>query len=402
MAYRKIGTSNKVPTEIAYTKDGIRWGSDISPNMARHMRTKLLFDRRQGGIEDRIVQEMALVSLGAHKRPVEIRLRELLPLVLLVTVPAVWSDIAKNRTLQAFNIAGFNAPDFPQLERIITLAEPEAAAIHTIKTLRESTQDQELDIGDGFVVCEMGADTIDLIAYTVANLQPIVVAEATVGIGHQCGATSVDRGFVYWLEEVLGADDFWKIAGCRAKDICHTSPSRWLGRLISDFVIEAKTEFSGTQHNYIRLPSVLNRFDEDEARGTFDGEIKITPEQMANFFNACIDGTIALIQEQLDQVACHGETRVKYIVLVGGFADSPYVYAQVKAFGERIGVTVIRPPYVSSAVVRGGAAKGLENLKSSTGVDVYEKAEINVDFTRVPDSTAQMFRNSSGRVYHQI
>jgi molecular chaperone DnaK (HSP70) len=54
----------------------------------------------------------------------------------VVTVPAVWIDVAKARTLEAVDKAGFNTLVFPQLKSILMTTEPEAAAIYTIKSLR--------------------------------------------------------------------------------------------------------------------------------------------------------------------------------------------------------------------------------------------------------------------------
>jgi molecular chaperone DnaK (HSP70) len=119
-----------------------------------------------------------------------------LPINLVITVPAVWSDAAKDRTLQAVRQAGFNSMCLPSLDSTVLATEPEAAAIYTIKTLRGTTQDHLLAIDDGFVICDMGGGTVDLISYRVAELLPTVVEEATIGTGHQCGGSSVDRAFL--------------------------------------------------------------------------------------------------------------------------------------------------------------------------------------------------------------
>lgn len=297
--HTKIGTKEKVPTEIAYLDSGIKWGSDIPVSAPRHMWMKLQLDRRQTGEAAKIMTEFASNGPESRRRPVEIiadflalvkehliknldeqygkELWRTLPILLVVTVPAVWSDLAKSRTMQAFDMAGFNNNGFPKLTQIMTITEPEAAAIFTIKTLRGGAQAEKLSIGDGFVVCDMGGGTVDLISYRVAELQPTVVEEATVGNGDQCGATFVDRAFIQWLEDKLGIEDFLKIAGCRAKDIPRTSMPQKLGRMVSDFIMEAKSGFSGKENNFIRLPAPLNALEDDETRGICDGEIAITP-----------------------------------------------------------------------------------------------------------------------------
>ena len=247
-AHTMIGTKEKVPSEIAYSADGVRWGGLIPPHARRHMWTKLALDRPQPGVAERIRQELEELHIddfGGFKSPVDIitdflkevkahlvtnlnnqygsGLWKTLPMTLVVTVPAVWSDAAKDRTLTAVHQAGFNMDELPQLKRTVTCTEPEAAAIYTIKSLQGTVTDDSLAVDDGFVVCDMGGGTVDLIAYRVASLQPTIVQEATIGTGGQCGGSFVDRGFLVWLEKKIGPATFKDVFGCRATDMPHTS-----------------------------------------------------------------------------------------------------------------------------------------------------------------------------------
>jgi molecular chaperone DnaK (HSP70) len=297
--HTKIGTKEKVPSEIAYTPDGTQWGSLIAPNIQRHMWTKLDLDSPQIGEAAKILNELSLSAKGPSKQAVDIvadfltqvkdhliknleerygnQLSKTLPITLVVTVPAVWSDAAKDRTLQAVRKAGFDTPGFPNLKRVVTTTEPEAAAIHTIQSLRGSVSDEQFAVDDGFIVCDMGGGTVDLISYRVAELEPTILEEATIGSGDQCGGSFVDRGFLRWLERRLGTADFVKIAGDRSENLPRTSLSSKLGRVVQDFVLEAKSGFSGGETNFIRLPPPLSSIMDDEARGICDGEIEFTP-----------------------------------------------------------------------------------------------------------------------------
>lgn len=298
-SHTMIGTKEKVPSEIAYPPTGIRWGSLIPPHMQRHMWTKLELDSPQKGEAAKIRQELssAGVDAGSGKHPVDVvadflaevkvhliknlnnqygeGLWRTLPITLVITVPAVWSDAAKDRTLQAVRKAGFDVTEFPQLKRTITTTEPEAAAIYTIKALRGSVKDEQLAVGDGFVVCDMGGGTVDLISYRVASIEPTIVEEATIGMGAQCGGSFVDRGFLQWLENKVGVDDFVKVANCRAKDLSRTSLPAKLGKMVQEFSLTAKSGFTGSEEYYLRLPAPLSAID-DEDRGMCDGEIQVT------------------------------------------------------------------------------------------------------------------------------
>jgi molecular chaperone DnaK (HSP70) len=283
-----------------------------------------------------------------------------LSITMVVTVPAVWSDAAKDSTLQAVRRAGFSKECFPSLDKTLLATEPESAAIYTIRTLRGTTHDQQLAINDGFIICDMGGGTVDLISYRIAGLRPTVVEEATVGTGHQCGGSFVDRAFIKWLEHRLGAELFLKIADCLSEDVLRTSLTPKLGRIVQDFILEAKTGFSGNETNFLRLPAPLSAIEDDAARGISDGEILIKPEDMIEMFKFPIEKTCDLINGQITAARKTSKAKLKYIFLVGGFSESPYVYSKIKEFVEKKGLKTIRPAYAWSAVVRGAAAKALE------------------------------------------
>lgn len=167
-----------------------------------------------------------LSAIGEHLR---YTLREKLgegvmrntPLEFVVTVPAIWSDLAKQKTIQACqNAAGLTsvvgagvasgfASGFasgsgtvPAVAPKITLvSEPEAAAIYALHGL----DPHDLKIDDSFVVCDAGGGTVDLISYTITGLKPILeVKEATPGSGALCGSTFLNRRFSSFLTAKLG------------------------------------------------------------------------------------------------------------------------------------------------------------------------------------------------------
>lgn len=295
-AHTKIGTKEKVPSEIA-VHDRAKWGALIASNEQRHMWTKLELDNAQGIEVSKIFKELTLGSRATPRKAVDIIADFLshvkgqlvknldrqygkavwttLPITLVVTVPAVWSDAAKDLTLQAVRQAGFNERALPTLKRTVLTTEPEAAAIYTIQSLRGSVQDEQFAIGDGFIVCDMGGGTVDLVSYRIAELEPTILEEATIGNGDQCGGSFVERGFLKWLERRLGTTDFVAIAGHRSEELPRTSFPTKLSRMLQDFAFEAKSGFSGTEVNFIRLPPPLNAVEEDKSRGILDGEIMI-------------------------------------------------------------------------------------------------------------------------------
>jgi hypothetical protein len=71
--HTKIGTKEKVPSEVAYLDDGtVQWGSNIKPSTKRHMWTKLRLEAAQNGEVVKIVQELSSSTEGDGKQPVDI------------------------------------------------------------------------------------------------------------------------------------------------------------------------------------------------------------------------------------------------------------------------------------------------------------------------------------------
>lgn len=260
------------------------------------MWTKLALDTKPDGEAAKISREVAQAAKG-RKDPVAIiadflmevrkhtivnldqefgkQLWRTLPITLVITVPAVWSDAAKDRTMQAFDKAGWNSLEFPQLKNKLIATEPEAAAIHTIRTLRDTAQNEEFKVGDGFIVCDMGGGTVDLIAYEVTKLKPIQIQEATIGNGAQCGGTLVDRRFLRCLELRLGTKDFMSLAGCRSEEVPHTSLAKRAALMLQHFQQTAKSGFSGDEDYIQELRGPLSNIELDEARGISDGDIML-------------------------------------------------------------------------------------------------------------------------------
>jgi hypothetical protein len=112
----------------------------------------------------------------------------------IITVPAIWSDKAKDLTRQAAIRAGI-----PR-ESLSLVTEPEAAALFC-GTLSQV----ELQQGDRFLICDAGGGTVDLISYQVVESTPkFSVEECCPGTGGAWGAIRLDEQFQILLKRKLG------------------------------------------------------------------------------------------------------------------------------------------------------------------------------------------------------
>jgi hypothetical protein len=167
-------TSDKVPTEIAYTESSsgqttIKWGFQFKPEETRLRCIKLFLDRNhklphfvspletaaQLGKYGKTVMEAVSDYLSQiHKHTMETLVKRygetfmsMTKVQFVLTVPAVWSDAAKDATLKAAEKAGMGNKGDLKL-----ISEPEAAAVYTLKAI----QPNHLKIGDNFIVCDAG------------------------------------------------------------------------------------------------------------------------------------------------------------------------------------------------------------------------------------------------------
>lgn len=68
----------------------------------------------------------------------------------IITVPAVWTEKARDLTAKCAVNAGMGSED-----KLHIVSEPEAAAMYAISKFREINPG-ELDVGDTFVLCDAG------------------------------------------------------------------------------------------------------------------------------------------------------------------------------------------------------------------------------------------------------
>ena len=395
-------TSDKVPTEIAYdiaeevaaaaeldctpdenriaTPSIVRWGFQFRPEEPRLRCIKLFLDRNQklphfvSPLEtaaqlkrcDRTVMDAVtdyLTKIYEHTMETLTRrygesFMSTTKVSFVLTVPAVWSDTAKNATLQAAEKAGMGSR-----HELKMISEPEAAAFYTLKTM----QSNRLEVGANFVVCDAGGGTVDLIAYKVTQLHPLRVEESAVGAGGLCGSAFLNYRFEDHVKQRIGIERY---AQMREK-----KPKTWMMglRYFEEFV---KRNFNEDEHNEINVP--FPGFVDDEEAGIDCGFLIMTAAQVKDIFDPVINEVIDLVRGQVDAVKEKGGT-VSGIILVGGFGQSNYLYNRLKRDFNKMpppvytnkpthdvsgehesNVEILQPLHAWTAVVRGAVLRGVQ------------------------------------------
>ncbi|KAH7034414.1 hypothetical protein BKA57DRAFT_521441 [Linnemannia elongata] len=257
-----------------------------------------------------------------------------------LTVPAMWSDRAKNVMRQAAVKANL-IKDTDHPDRLMLISEPEAAALYCERKCDQFNPGN----GDRFMICDVGDETAELtvfeIAVTTAGRR---LSEVTKGHSASCGSVFLDRHMRRLLEEKFGhhASNF---------------PANIIPNIVDTFANAIKPQFDGIEDQFLLLPPsrCFEDLEDPEAVGISDGYMVLTAAELKeNVFEPVIKDVLSLIQEQLTQSKDCGA-----IFLVGGFGSSNYLYSRVKAqFCSQVGLISI-PPCPELAIVRGAVYAGL-------------------------------------------
>ncbi|KAF2839632.1 actin-like ATPase domain-containing protein [Patellaria atrata CBS 101060] len=391
-------TSDKVPTEIAYVSSpsnasstslgsngeskpqDIKWGFQFKPEESRLRCIKLFLDRNQqlphfvspldtaaqlknygrtvmDAVSDYLTQIYKHTMDTLTRRYGE-TFMSLTKVQFVLTVPAVWSDAAKNSTLKAAERAGMG-----NMHDLKLISEPEAAAVYTLKAI----QPNHLRIGDNFIVCDAGGGTVDLIAYKIIQLSPLRVEESAVGTGGLCGSAFLNYRFEDHVRSRVGEERYTQMREKKAKT--------WnMGlKYFEEFV---KRNFSDEEHAEVNIP--FPGLPDDEDAGLDSGFLVMSAEQVKEIFEPVVSEVIDLVEGQVNKIRQKGGN-VSGIVLVGGFGQSNYLYQRMRthfntappppyterpthavALQSNQSIEVMHPMYAWTAVVRGAVLRGLE------------------------------------------
>ncbi|KAL9101421.1 MAG: hypothetical protein Q9163_003313 [Psora crenata] len=379
-------SSDKVPTELRYEQDQVRWGFQVDDYGLRHQWFKLDLDPTQSrGISDlsreypdqhalppgysASSEKLCADYLSAlrthteevlkHKLPASII--KTTPIEYIITVPAVWSDSAKAKTRSCAFLAGMG-------KDLQIISEPEAAAIYALHAM----DPHSIVVGDTFVLCDAGGGTVDLISYTVSELKPILkVQEAASGSGRLCGSTFLNRIFQKFLIDKLSLNSEWD------EEVVEDAMKR--------FDLVTKKAFRGDAGEEFIIP--VPGLADDPSQGVRRGKFKMTAAQVRSIFDPVVDEIVALVRGQIAAT----QKKVKAVLLVGGFGQSAYLRETIRSSIDP-SIEVMQPPNGWTAVVRGALMKGLSQLEPET-----ERVKVQSRVARKHYGTEIMSRYDSSK-----
>ncbi|KAI8713929.1 hypothetical protein NCS52_01239000 [Fusarium sp. LHS14.1] len=263
-------------------------------------------------------------------------------LYVVLTVPAMWSHVAKDKTLKAAKKAGL-----PQDIQLVT--EPEAAAL---ATLHDKAEEESLKKGDVFVVCDAGGGTVDLISYKINSISPLEIEECAIGDGGLCGSTHMDECFEKCVKTLVGEAQYSGI-----RDIDKKKMLRVFEYGVKRcFTLESAKEYSVD----------LRGVEDNEKEGILDETIGLKHSMLRTVFDHVCGQIDTLVQNQIDEVASNG-LAVKAILLVGGFGSSKYLHHRLEQSYSSQDISILQVDGAWSAICRGACRWGLEHANGQPG-----------------------------------
>ncbi|XP_061188217.1 heat shock 70 kDa protein 12A-like [Saccostrea echinata] len=306
----------------------------------------------------------------------------------VVTVPAIWTDPAKEFMKEAAIRAGIDE------NKLLLALEPEAASLCCWSMHNQSPDGRKIITpGTSYTVLDMGGGTVDIVTHKVEENRAL--AEIHPPVGGDWGGTQVNSSFLNLLIKLVGAPIITKFKNEKFFDYLE---------MMSEFEIKKQfISFENDEEVVLKVPESLVRMFEDESdeklmdviqQSTMDGDLEWTsgrlivqPERFKSLFSVSIDNITSKLKEMFKE---NGSRDVSTLLLVGGFSESPVLKKAIRdTFRDK---RIVIPEHPSMAILKGAVIYGHAPLTVQTRICKYtygfmavkpiQTSERNVPFDR--------------------
>ncbi|CAE6368516.1 unnamed protein product [Rhizoctonia solani] len=188
-----------------------------------------------------------------------------------------------------------------------------------------------------FLVCDAGGATADIAVFTVVSKHPVptlVETKPSVSIG--AGAVFINHALEQYLHRLLST------SGLSQEDVLEYTKQG-----VSDFEQSAKRHFEDENREYsIQLTGF--RFN-NSSIGVRRGLLRLPGSEIKSIFDVCVPKILMAVDEQIRGLS------IPYILLVGGFGDSPYLRREFQRHYEPRGCQISLVNDSTSKAVADGA-----------------------------------------------
>ncbi|XP_052799277.1 uncharacterized protein LOC128230890 [Mya arenaria] len=280
----------------------------------------------------------------------------------VITVPAIWSDSAKQFMREAAIKAGIDG------KRLKLALEPESASICCSEE-SEKARIALAGIGTRSMVIDLGGGTADISVHE--RKEDKTLKEIHKASGGPWGGIYVDENYLQWLRSIFGSESIDKLKNEAVGDYMDLLRQFETKKRAHSTTVPIKTT--------IRLPNSLRTFVE-KAWGKDIGnvlsqkgltlvsgdKVRVKPSIFDSWFDGPLNKVISHVKELLKEDQMKS---VQIIMLVGGFGESKYVQERMeKEFAER---KLLVPEEAGLVVLKGAVMFGHDPTIVSSRVMKY-------------------------------
>ncbi|XP_060600210.1 heat shock 70 kDa protein 12B-like [Ruditapes philippinarum] len=287
-------------------------------------------------------------------------------ILFVLTVPAIWSDNAKDFMRQAARKAGIDD------NKLLISLEPESASLFCQYlpvdrfTIGGEAQCALAAPGTVYMIVDLGGGTADITVHE--KLENGKLREVHRACGGPWGGTAVDAFFIQVLSNIvspLGMSEFMR-------EHC----GDYLDLMQEFEVIKRKVDTPSNKTFNIKVPVTLTdvsvkhlnkSFAEAVDSSMYAGVMKVTGDKLKmdsteakDLFQKVVDKVTIQMQKCIDDVSRLTSGRaISLILMVGGFSESLFVQQTIKNRFEGVnGITVLIPEEAGLAVLKGAVIFG--------------------------------------------
>lgn len=271
-----------------------------------------------------------------------------------VAVPANWDDRQKDLVRRAAAAAGFPSEE----GRLLLALEPDAAVQHALASGVWPAEPRGTEgswaTGSRFVVADCGAGTVDLTAYQASDAGIVEVGTSSGTLGSAYLNAAFEK---LVMRPRLGGDSEYQ----RLLKLC---PEGIVSVLDSWELAKRSVHIGHPAPIYLQMPLPLAMWlSHDTACALTRSQhgvgdcIVVQPHEIKEIFDSVVQGIVKLVDEQMDFTNRQPgrSAPVESVMLVGGFANSPYLrQTLIEHLEGRAKILV--PPTPDLAVLSGTVA----------------------------------------------
>ncbi|KAG9054865.1 hypothetical protein FS842_003929 [Serendipita sp. 407] len=252
-------------------------------------------------------------------------------IVIVLTIPNGWDTRQQGFLKEAAQEAGMVQSGEDAELRIEFVTEGEASVHYVLGKVNYRTW---LKKGTIFAVTDAGGSTVDSTLYVCKRLEPkLELEEVCASECVQAGGVFVDRAARTLLTEKLSDSRF--------------GDEESISDMVEKFEQRTKRVFDGSQES--NVIEFGGRRDNDREYGIIQGKITLTASEVCTAFDSVIkrstDSCLKLLAGR----------KVKHLLLVGGFGESPYLRLQLKTEFVSKGTEVVTVEEPSKKAAAEGA-----------------------------------------------